>query len=345
MKRYGNLIGRIVDPDNLKLAYVKACRAKPLSRDRLAFRSRLDVELESLAASLRDGSYRSGPYRFFTISDPKRRTISAAPFRDRVAQHAIMNVLDPVFERAQIHDSYACRTGKGTQKAVLRVFHHARSQRWFLKLDVRKYFDSISHDILKDQLARRIKDRGVLSAFSAIINSYETSPGRGVPIGNLTSQYFANHYLAGLDHAILERLRVPRYVRYMDDMVVLHQSKEALEDACGFIDTYARDELGLDLKPVVINRTASGVPFCGFLIKPLGIFLLDRTRRRYRAKQNALLDALGSGRISESEYADRALASASHLAIARSRAFRYTVFRQGFFRQGLFRHEPGDPQP
>jgi RNA-directed DNA polymerase len=171
-----------------------------------------------------------------------------------------MNVLDPIFERVQIHHSYACRRGKGTQAAVLKAFHFSKSKPWFLKLDVRKYFDSIAHRILKPQLERLIKDPFALAALSAIIDSYETKPGRGLPIGNLTSQYFANHYLAGLDHFVREKLLIGPYLHYMDDMVLWSADKESLAAAFPRIEEYVRRELDLELKSPILNRAAGGLP-------------------------------------------------------------------------------------
>ncbi len=336
MIRSGNLIEAVADLGNLKLAYTKAYRAKPLSRDSLAFRCNLDSQLIELGDELRSGTYSPGPYRFFTIHDPKERLISAAAFRDRVAQHALMNILDPLFERVQIHHSYACRRNKGMHAAVVKVFHHSKSQAWFLKLDVRKYFDSIDHVVLASQLEHRIKDLSVLTTLVGIIESYETSPGRGLPIGNLTSQYFANHYLAGLDHYILEELHIARYVRYMDDMILFEDSKGKLGDANIHIADYAQHCLRLILKPPILNRTTAGTPFCGFLVKPHGIFLMEKTRRRFKNSQRALTYSFLHGDLSPERYADRALASSSHLAIARARRFRYAVYRQSFFG-----HEPG----
>lgn len=299
---------------------------------------RLEENIGELAEQLRERAYVPGPYRFFTILDPKERLIAAAPFRDRVAQHALMNILDPLFERVQICHSYACRVAKGTQAAVLRAFRNTKGRRWFLKLDVRRYFDSIDHDVLKGMLARLIGDDAVLYALQAIIDSYRSAPDegrRGLPIGNLTSQYFANHYLAGLDHRVLEVLRIDRYLRYMDDMVLWSDEKGALRSAYEDCECYAAETLHLELKPPILNRVAAGVPFCGFLIKPRGIFLLEKTKARYRRKQSGLLAAFSQGRIDESAYAERSLASSSHLAVARCRCFRYAVFRQSFFG-----HEP-----
>jgi retron-type reverse transcriptase len=146
--------------------------------------------------------------------------IHAAPFRDRVLHHAIMNVCEPIFERAQIFDSYACRKGKGTRAALFRAREFARRYPCYLKLDIRKYFHSINHDQLKKTLGRSFKDGELLALFDAIIDGCPMTTGHGLPIGNLTSQFFANHFLAPLDRYLKERLRVPGYIRYMDDFVL-----------------------------------------------------------------------------------------------------------------------------
>lgn len=161
-----------------------------------------------------------GHYHQFTIYDPKVRVISAAPFCERVMHHAIMNVLEPVFENHLMFHSYACRKGKGIQAAILYAFSCSKAHHWFLKLDIRKFFDSISHQILKNQLRRLFKDTRLLFLLDSLIDSYQTSPATGLPIGNLTSQFFANHYLFAMDHYILEKLRPRAYVRYMDDFVL-----------------------------------------------------------------------------------------------------------------------------
>jgi len=156
MKRAGNLIERIADADNLRLAFWKASKGKRAKADVLAFRADLDGQLRSLREELLAGSIHWGPYRRFMIFDPKERMICAAPFRDRVAHHAIMNVAEPHFESYQINDSCACRTGRGLDAAIARAVQFSRPGDWYLKIDVRKYFDSVDHDVLKGMLRRRV---------------------------------------------------------------------------------------------------------------------------------------------------------------------------------------------
>lgn len=186
MHRAGKLIERIADADNLRLAFWNASRGKQTKAVVLRFRANLDEEVRQLREQLLAGSLPWGPSSKFLIRDPKERMICEPSFRDQVAHHALLNITEPVFEAYQIHDSYACRKGKGVDGALTRARGFARHGGWFLKLDIRKYFDSIHHETLKAQLHRRFKDRAVLSLFEGVIDSYETTPGRGVPIGNLT---------------------------------------------------------------------------------------------------------------------------------------------------------------
>lgn len=196
----------VADPANLRLAFWKAAKSKRAKADCRAFQDQLDQNLTALRAELLLGHVAIGGYHTFTIQDPKQRTICAASFPDRVLHHALMNVCEPVLERAAIFDSYACRKGKGQQAAVHRAASYARRHEWFLKMDIRKYFDSIGHAVLRGLLHRKFKDAGVMDLFDRILASYQTAPGRGLPIGNLTSQHFANFYLAPLDRFIKEQL-------------------------------------------------------------------------------------------------------------------------------------------
>jgi hypothetical protein len=260
---------------------------------------------------------------------PKKRTICAASFPERIVHHALMNILDPVFDRYQIFDSYACRRGKGTQAAVLRSFASAKKYPYFLKMDVRKYFDSIDHTTLDELLHRRIKDHNVLENLEKIINSYSTTPGRGIPIGNLTSQYFANHYLAVFDHAVKERFGCQAYIRYMDDMVIFGRSRSDLNVVYESSRPFLSKSLKLDIKPKIVDRVKHGVPFLGFLVKPSGIFLLRKTKSRFKSSAGRIEYELRKGTINEESAADRVTAIAAHTALARARNFRYRVFHGG----------------
>jgi len=316
---------------NLYRAWYKVALGKSGKPSILEFHRDLDRNLAALSRDLENGTYRPGPYHSFLVKDPKERIISAAPVRDRVAQHAIMNLYEPVFERHLIHDCYACRIGKGTHSAVLRAFHFAKSSRYFLKMDVRKYFDSIDHAVLKAMLARIIADPLPLGLFALIVDSGGNVSGdgrrRGVPIGNLTSQYFANHYLSPFDHHFKERLGAKRYIRYMDDILIFSDDRDRLKALYCRAVSYAAENLRLDLKPQVLGPVADGAPFLGFLVRRSGIYLHQKTKRRYRTRIAELERSLEKGILGELEAGRRAESVTAHLQLARSRRFRDTVLR------------------
>lgn len=303
MKRAGNLMAEIADRENLLLAFWKAQRGKRAASEVVRFRARLEEELAALRRALLDGPFVPGVYASFTIHDPKERVICAAPFCDRVAHHALMNRCHDVFEAYQIHDSYACRTGKGTHRAVLRARAFAGRFSHCLKLDVRRFFDSIDHEVLRGLLRRRFKDRRVLEIFDAIIGSYETAPGKGVPIGNLTSQYFANHYLGTLDHFVKEKLRCRGYVRYMDDFLLFHDEPGPLKTWLREVSAFVEGELRVSLKPPCLVPLPRGVTFLGFRVFPGRVTLSRRSRLRFHRKLAAAQERLHSGDWDEAETA------------------------------------------
>jgi len=285
MKRVGQLYLQIAEPDNLRLAFHKACRGKNDRREVVRYRQRLAENLILLRQQLLDDSLSVGDYRFFEVFDPKQRQICAAAFKERVLHHAIMNVCDPVLDRYAIYDSYACRLGKGQRKAVSRAQEFARCNPWYLKLDIRKYFDSIDHAILCTMLQRRIKDRRLLGLFEKILASYSTVPGKGLPIGNLVSQHLANFYLACLDHWLKDDLGVHGYLRYMDDFLLFGKSRPEMNEKLAQIKRFLTTELQLALKDnIQLNRCCLGIPFLGFRIEPGRIRLSRRSGQRFRDK-------------------------------------------------------------
>ncbi|MEO1610444.1 MAG: reverse transcriptase domain-containing protein [Pseudomonadota bacterium] len=297
MKRHAFLFERIVAFDNLLLAARHAASGKK-DRIRVAhFLFHLETELLWLQEELKAGIWRPGPFRVFEIREPKPRRISAADFRDRVLHHAICNIIGPIFEKRAIHDSWACRTGKGSHGAVLRAQGFARRHRYFLKCDIRRYFESVDHAILKRLLRRILKDGQLLELLDRIIDHAPpgSTPGKGLPIGNLTSQHFANLYLGELDHEMKDHRHVRAYIRYMDDMLLFADDKEELRAYLQHLDDFARDRLALSLKPsaTIIAPVSDGVPFLGFRVFPNLIRLqrksLTRFRRRLRSQEGAYL--------------------------------------------------------
>ena len=312
MNRAGNLFEKICDIQNLHEAYYKASKNKRFTSGYINFRKDSETNLEKLRKSLVDGKYTHGQYRHFIITDPKQRLISAASFPDRVIHHAIMNVLEPVFERQFIFHTYACRKEKGTHAAARYAFKCAGRSEFFLKLDVRKYFDSIDHTILKQFLCRIIKDARCLELLFGVIDSYKIdfegdSVGRkkGLPIGNLTSQFFANFYLSALDHFILEKLKPEGYVRYMDDMVIFGDSVKNLKNIFDEVDHFCLEKLALFLKIPVFGKTFRGVPFLGWRITKDRIFLLSKTKRRMKNRLKEIQKSFERGKITEEKAVER----------------------------------------
>ena len=286
MKRSAVGLAEIADLHNLAAAFHAAARGKRGRGDVEAFRGNLDRELSALHAGLLAGTLSPGPMRRFRIHDPKPRLIHAPCFRDRVLHHAIMAHVGPALDRTLVFDTYACRAGKGTLAAVQRASAHAQRYDWHAQIDVRGYFASIDHAVLLDLLARQFKNRGLL-LLTRIIRAHEDSPGRGLPIGTLTSQHFANFYLGGLDRRLLEICRVPGFVRYMDDLIWWTDDRAAARAAVDVARCYLAEALHLQVKqPVRVGRSRYGLSFCGFRILPGRLLLSRRRRRRYAALRN-----------------------------------------------------------
>lgn len=284
--------------DTLSQAFWKASRSISARKDVRGFAADLGGELVRLRADILNHIVPDARWTSFEIHDPKRRLILAPCFRDRVLHHAMMIHMGPVLERALVHDTFACRPGKGTLAAVLRAQEHVRRFPWFVKVDVRAYFASIKHDVLRAVLHRRLKDHGLLALCNRIIDRTPLPPGRGLPIGALTSQYFANAYLDGLDRLLLENLGVRAMVRYMDDVVWWCDSREAAKETLVAAREYASSERGLELKPTaIIGRSTHGVPFLGFRVLAGTLRLSLRRRRRYAAARARWESAFTNGTV------------------------------------------------
>lgn len=302
MKRLGNLIESVAAIENLELAFCKARRGKNHQQEVEDFSRDIRNNLNRLRLNILTGNPVSAGYRFFYVYDPKKRAICAAPFHQRVMQHAMMNICHNTFDSRQTSDSYASRKGMGTYAALARAAGNQKKYDWYLKLDVRKYFDSISHEIVRKQLSSMFKDARLLKIFSDIIDTHEVSPGRGMPIGNLTSQYFANHYLSVADHFVREQLKIPAYIRYMDDMVLWHNDRNRLLEAGNRFRDFIQEKLDLTLKPFCMNRREAGLPFLGYQLFPDRIWLGMRSRRRYIRKLTQFEENLNEGTWTEKQY-------------------------------------------
>lgn len=295
-KTYPYLFEQITDFSNLHVAYLAARRGKRYSADALHFGANLEEGLLALREELRQGSYRTGHYNVFMVHEPKARQIAALPFRDRVAHHALCRVIEPIWEARFIRDSYACRVGKGTHACANRLTQFLRQaeRRWpgevyGLKLDVRSYFPSINHAILLGLLRRHIACDRTLALITEIVGSWPVNGGEtGLPIGNLTSQLFANVYLHELDLFVKQELHAKMYVRYMDDAVIVAGDRGWLRDAQAQIAAFLAEQLRLRLnRKTEIFPAAQGINFLGYRIWATHRLLrrdsVRRMRRRLRA--------------------------------------------------------------
>lgn len=298
MKRLAITLEAIAALDNLLHAVYRAARGKRTRPDVQCFLAHCDDRVQQLAEAIRAGQVPDGRYQCFRIRDPKPRLIHAACFEDRVLHHALMALAGPVLERALTPTTFACRRGMGHHAAVQQVQRYLQRFPWYVKIDIQHYFDTIDHARLEGLLQRLCKGRDVSALLHRIIASYHVTPGRGLPIGTLTSQYFANLYLDGLDRYLLESLRVSAQVRYMDDIIwwcpSQAQARVTLAQACAWV----RTQRGLTVKPSTqINRSVHGVSFCGYRITQGQLRLSRRRQRRYRLLRQRWERAYTEGNI------------------------------------------------
>lgn len=264
MKRINIEIADIAARDNLLLALWQAARGKRNREVVCQWLRNPNFYLRQLQQSLYDSTAPEGVYRRFEIRDPKVRVIHAASFSDRVLHHALMNVAGPILNRSLVSDSYACVNGRGTHAAALRVQHLIRKYPWYVKVDVKGYFPSIDHSILMRLIRRRFKGEQFLALLERIVATNGGEAGRGLPIGSLCSQHFANIYLDGADRLISETLKQKGRVRYMDDIIWWSDSKQQAKESLIEVRRWLKQHRRLTLHDKqIINRSAQGVSFCG----------------------------------------------------------------------------------
>ncbi len=303
MKRAKSLFNQIISYENVRLAWLKARRHKTSKNVVKNFSKNVNKNLLIVQKNLKSKPAILSSYSQFTIYEPKERLISVVPFIDRVMHHAIMNVLEPVFEKQFIYHTYACRKGKGSHKAIKYAFSKAKNCEFFLKLDVKKYFDNIDHQILKQKLVRIIKDKECLDLLFDIIDSFSTE--KGLPIGNLTSQFFANLYLSELDHFVLEKLKPSGYCRYMDDFLLFCNSKTELLKMYSKIESFCYEKLLLNLKPFIFGKCKDGIAFLGYKITCKDVDLLQKSKKRKKQKLKSINYEFEKNLISKSKYVER----------------------------------------
>ncbi len=349
MKRYGNLWVEVIDFQNLLTAAHQAQRGKRFRDNVLRFNYHLEEELIRLQAQLKTKTYHPGQYKTFNVQEPKPRLISAAPYRDRVVHHALCNVIMPIFERTFIQDSYANRVGFGTHRALQRFTQFTRDYCYVLQCDIRKYFPSIDHAILKQIIRRKVKCPDTLWLIDMIIDSSNPQepvinyfPGddlltplqrrKGLPIGNLTSQFFANIYLNPFDHFVKEQLKVDYYLRYVDDFALFSSHRSVLAEARPMLEEFLAT-LRLTIHPVKsqLFQTQIGPTFVGFRIFQDHIRVKSANLRRARYRLKRLKKHYATGRITFERLTQSIRSWAAHLKHADTWRLRQDIFKSLVF--------------
>jgi len=322
MKFFDNFYNLIIASESLFVAWKRFSRDKRKKKDVLQFEWNLEQNIFALYRELKYKTYKHGAYSSFYITDPKQRHIHKATVRDRVLHHSIVRVLTPLFELTFIANSFSCRIGKGTHRGVKSVEKMSRivSQNYTrdcfgLKCDVEKFFDSVDHAVLISILKRRIKDKDTMWLLEEVIDSFSSGYSnlfdkKGIPIGNLTSQLFANVYMNEFDQFIKHELQVKHYARYTDDLVILSSNKEYLLGLLQPIQEFLENKLHLALHPkkVSIRSLHNGIDFLGYIIFPHHRLLRTKTKNRVEKGFSKRLKAQESGEI-ESEQVTKSLYS------------------------------------
>lgn len=316
-RRFRNLWPRLVSFENLWMAYRAARRGKRQRPAVAAYELDAETDLLRLQERLESATYQPGAYRTFVVREWKRRVVSAAPFEDRIVHHALCQIVEPIFERRFVHDVYACRVGKGTLAALNRAQHFARGHRYVLPIDVREFFPSMDHRILTDILAHQIGDQRVLDLISQILSGgrdllaeeytpvlfpgddlFALARPRGLPIGNLTSQFFANVYLHPLDQFIKQELGCRAYLRYCDDLLLFADDLPTLHTWREAVVLRLRDlRLTLHEQRAQPSPTACGFPFVGWVVTPQRRRLRRRNVVRFFRRYRGRLRAYAAGSI------------------------------------------------
>ncbi|MEI7990603.1 MAG: reverse transcriptase/maturase family protein [Chloroflexota bacterium] len=330
---------------NLVLAFDAASQGKRGHPNVAAFEYHLEDEILRLQEELFSFRYAPGDYHSFYIHEPKRRLISAAPFRDRVVHHALCNMIEPLFERAFISDSYANRRGKGTHRALQRVTQFSRKYPYVLQCDIRQYFPSIDHTVLRERIASKISDANVLWLVDKILDSgagvlseeyemvyfpaddlFARLRPRGLPIGNLTSQFWANVYLNPFDHFVKRQLQCPGYVRYVDDFLLFAGDKRTLWAWKSALEQYLQKLRLVIHKGAHPRPVSEGMPFLGFTVFPQHRRLKRRRGIYFARKFRRLLLSYSLGDIPLSDVNASVKGWVNHVRYANTIGLRKALF-------------------
>ncbi|MDP3989728.1 MAG: reverse transcriptase domain-containing protein [archaeon] len=320
-----NVYEELCSYENLETAFNRARRGKTLKRYVIEFEEKLKENLLQLRYELIMQTYEPQPLKTFILRDPKTRKISKSAFRDRVVHHAICNIIEPVFDKRFIYDSYANRLTKGTLNAVKRFDEFKRKvsknntiRCYVLKADIKSYFDTVNHQILIELLSNRIKDQRLMWLIKKILANHKGEcENKGMPLGNLTSQFFANVYLNELDQFVKHKLRAQYYIRYVDDFAILHQSSTVLDEYKSKIDEFLRVKLDLKLHPdkSQVLKLEKGIGFLGFRVFYNHKLLVQKNMRKFEKKMEQMKYEYLDGKIDREKVIEKFegwLAYASH---------------------------------
>jgi RNA-directed DNA polymerase len=348
MKRHHNLWQQIAHFPNLLQAAQKAQRGKRTQPNVAHFNLDLEHNLFQILDALEQRTYRPGPYKSFHILEPKPRMISAAPYRDRVVHHALCNIISPLLEKTMIADSYANRVGKGTHLAIERFDAYARHYPFVLKCDIKKFFPSIDHEILKQELRRKIACQRTLWLCDLILDNSNpqeehlayfpgddlfapTTRRRGLPIGNLTSQLWGNYYLNRLDHFVKEKLQRRAYLRYVDDFVVFGHSKEELWEVKRQIEVFLQAyRLLLHERKSRVYQCSEGVTFLGYRMFPGFRLLPSANVRKFRKRTRSKVKEYFTKKISLHAFTASLKGWEGHALRANTWRLRRRLFKEFF---------------
>lgn len=301
MKRHGNLWDKIIDPDNLYLAYRRARKGKGWTRSVAEFEKDVEGNLKKLHELLVSKKFNTSKYSTKEIYEPKHRTLYKLPFYpDRIVQHALLQVVIPIWDSLMIEDSYACRPNKGMHIASKKTVGYVKKYKYCMKADISKFYPSIDHDVLFNIIKEKIKCSETLNLLHNIIYSFPG--GKNAPIGNYTSQWFGNIYLNKLDQEIKHKHKGKAYIRYCDDFVLFSDDKEWLKSILSWVKEYAGDVLKLKLSKGSVFPVTQGVDFLGYRHFPNKILLRKTTAKRVKKRMKELPDLLNTGKISLDQY-------------------------------------------
>ena len=311
LKSYNNIYPKICSYQNLENAFKKAKKGKSSKLYVVKFEKKLSENLIDLCNELTFHTYKPKPLKTFILRDPKTRKISKSSFRDRVTHHALIRIIEPIFDKTFIHDSYANRRGKGVHSALDRFDQFKRKASknntrngYVLKADIKHYFDTVNHEILVKIISRKIKDKRTIWLIRRILGNHKTKEhGKGMPLGNLTSQFFANVYLNEFDQFVKHRLKAKYYIRYVDDFVILHNSKKVLEEYKEKIKKFLEKELRLELHPdkSKIIPLHKGIKLLGFKVFYYHKLLRKSNLRKFLKKLKILKEGYEQGLVSKHE--------------------------------------------